>query len=418
VPARAGAADAGRAALSPTPAGGERAERLLGELRSREPAAAAAGVSLRLVRAPGRVNLIGEHTDYNLGFVMPAAISLDTWIAAVELAEPVVRLTSLENGETREFGLPDPGPRRGEWIDYPAGVAWALSELDLPLRGVACVIDSTIPLGSGLSSSAALELAAAWALCRTVPPPLEPMALARAAQRAENAYVGVNCGLMDQFASVFGRPGAALLLDCRSLEHRPVALPPGHVLVAIDTRSPHRLEGSQYNARRAQCESAVAALAAVQPGVSSLRDVDEAGLERLGRLVDEETLRRCTHVVRENARVLGTLAALGSGDLDEVGRLFAESHASLRELYEVSSAELDALVAIATAVPGVAGARMTGAGFGGCTVNLVRDDAVEDLRRAVEAGYPAATGRRAGFHVVDAVGGAGLARVVTSLEGA
>ncbi|HUG47988.1 MAG TPA: galactokinase, partial [Candidatus Limnocylindria bacterium] len=349
---------------------GGRAERLRHELAAREPAATAAGADVRMVRAPGRVNLIGEHTDYNLGFVMPAAITLETWIAAVALAEPVVRLTSLENTETREFALPDPGPRQGEWIDYPAGVAWALGQLGVPLRGVAGVIDSTIPLGSGLSSSAALELAAAWTLSAASPPPLAPMELARAAQRGENVYVGVNCGLMDQFASVFGRAGEALLLDCRSLEHRSVALPAGHVLVALDTRSPHRLEASQYNARRAQCEAAVAALAACQPGVHSLRDVDEPGLDRLAQLVDEETLRRCTHVVRENERVLATLAALESGDLEQLGRLFAESHASLRDLYEVSSPELDALVAIAVSVPGVVGARMTGAGFGGCTVNL------------------------------------------------
>ena len=394
--------------MSPTRAGGDRAERLLSELASREPAVAAARANVRLVRAPGRVNLIGEHTDYNLGFVMPAAISLDTWIAATALDEPVVRLTSLENGETREFELPDPGQRGGEWIDYAAGVAWALGELGLPLRGVAGVIESTIPLGSGLSSSAALELAAAWTLSRDAPPPLPPMDLALAAQRAENVYVGVNCGLMDQFASVFGRPGEALLLDCRSLEHRSVGLPEGHLLVALDTRSPHRLEASQYNARRAQCESAVAALAAVQPGVRSLRDVDEAGLEQLAELVDEETLRRCTHVVLENTRVLDALAALETGNLGKVGRLFAESHASLRDLYEVSSVELDALVEIATAVPGVVGARMTGAGFGGCTVNLVRADAVEGLRRAVTTEYPARTGRQAGFHVVEPVGGAGL----------
>ena len=386
----------------------ERRQAVVQRLLESEPEARRWDDEVRLVRAPGRVNLIGEHTDYNLGHVMPTAISLDTWIASLPLAEPVVRLTSLENGETREFALHDPGPRRGEWIDYVAGVAWALSELNVPLRGLAGVIDSTIPLGSGLSSSAALELAAAWTLSRDLPPPLEPLQLALAAQRAENVYVGVQCGLMDQFSAVFGRAGEALLLDCRSLEHRSVVLPAGHVLVALDTRSPHRLDASEYNSRRAQCEAAVAALAEARPGLRSLRDVDEVGLQLLATLVDEETLRRCIHVVRENERVLAALASLEAGDLANLGLLFAHSHASLRDLYEVSSPELDALVEIASAVPGVVAARMTGAGFGGCTVNLVRADAVDELERAVASEYPARTGRQAGFHVVQSAAGVGL----------
>ncbi len=383
-------------------------QRLVDELIAREPAARDDPAAIRVVRAPGRVNLIGEHTDYNLGFVLPAAISLETWIAAVALSEPLVRLTSLAEAQTLEFGLDDPGPRRGAWIDYAAGVAWALAESGVVLRGIAGVVGSTIPQGAGVSSSAALELAAAWTLARDVPPPLDPLALAQAAQRAENAYVGVNCGLMDQFAAALGRAGEAMLLDCRSLEHRPVALPTDHLLVAIDTRSPRRLEASEYNARRAQCERAVAALATAVPGVRSLRDVDEPLLEVLAGLVDEETLRRCTHVVRENRRVLDTVDALAAGDLAAVRRLFTESHASLRDLYEVSSSELDALVEIASGVPGVAAARMTGAGFGGCTVNLVHVAAVEALTQAVEELYPRLTGRQAGVHVVEPVAGAGI----------
>ncbi len=361
--------------------------------------------SVRVVRAPGRVNLIGEHTDYNLGFVLPAAISLETWIASVPSDDGRVELTSMQADDTHAFELSDAGPARGEWIDYVAGVAWSLAQEGVALRGLRGVVDSHIPMGSGLSSSAALEVAGAWSLAREMPP-LPPMRLARAAQRAENAYVGVQCGLMDQFASTHGVAGQALLFDCRSLEHRAVPLPAGHSLVAIDTRTPHRLGASEYNARRQQCERGVAAIAERHREVHSLRDVSRAMLEEAAGLLDEETLRRCRHVVTENERVLAATRALEDGDLATVGRLFAESHASLRDQYEVSSAELDALVDIATGVAGVVGARMTGAGFGGCTVNLVRDEAVNALRAAVEAEYPARTGLEAGFYVVQAVDGA------------
>jgi galactokinase len=382
-----------------------RAAALVGRLLASVPGATAADV--RIVRAPGRVNLIGEHTDYNLGFVLPAAISLETWIASVPADDGYVELFSLEAGEQRRFELGQAGPAQGSWIDYVAGVAWSLDQSGVALRGLRGVVDSEIPMGSGLSSSAALEVAAAWSLAADVPPSLPVMQLAQAAQRAENAYVGVQSGLMDQFASTHGVAGHALLFDCRSLEHRAVPLPSGHSLVAIDTRTPHRLEASQYNARRQQCERGVAVIARRHPQVSSLRDVSAEMLEDVAGLLDAETLRRCRHVVNENERVLAATRALEAGDLHTVGRLFAESHASLRDLYEVSSAELDALVEIAGSVPGLVGARMTGAGFGGCTVNLVRDDAVERLRAAIVEEYPARTGLTAGFHVVSAVDGAG-----------
>jgi galactokinase len=357
---------------------------------------------VRVVRAPGRVNLIGEHTDYNLGFVLPVAIDLETWIASVPSGDGGVRLTSLQLGESVTFDVNDPGPHRDRWTDYVAGVAWALGEGGVPLRGVTGVVDTTIPLGSGLSSSAALELAAAWTLAQDVPPAMESMGLAQAAQHAENDYVGVRCGLMDQFASTFGRAGHALLLDCRSLEHRAARLPEGYALVVLDTSSPRRLDASAYNARRAQCERAAAALE-----VASLRDVTPPMLGRLARLVDEEAVRRCRHVVEENARVLETVKALEAGDMTKVGRLFAESHSSLRDLFEVSSPELNTLVDLASAVPGVVAARMTGAGFGGCTVNVVEKGAVDRLHEAFVREYPRRTGRHAGFYVVEAVDGAG-----------
>jgi galactokinase len=364
-----------------------------------------------MVRAPGRVNLIGEHTDYNLGYVMPAAISLETWIASAPSNDERVRFVSIQEGAGRDFAVDAPdavGESTGDWTDYVAGVAWSLMERGVEIRPVSAVVDSRVPIGSGLSSSAALEIAAAWTLAREVPVPLPTMDLARAAQRAENEYVGVKSGLMDQFASAHGQPGVALLFDCRSLEYRTVQLPADHVLVAIDTRSPHRLEASEYNSRRAQCERGVELIQQRQPGVSSLRDVTPSMLDAAADILDEETMRRCRHVVEENERVLQAAQAFEDGDLEFVGRLFAASHASLRDLYEVSSPELDALVDIASAVPGVVGARMTGAGFGGCTVNIVRHDAIDTLRAAVEREYPARTGREAAFHVVSAVAGAGL----------
>jgi galactokinase len=386
----------------------ERAARLVEHLARLDAGAAAAQQTARLVRAPGRVNLIGEHTDYNLGLVMPAAIGLETWIASLPREDGRVEITSLQEPETGSFELNDVGPPTGGWIDYVAGVVKVLGERGVPLRGVTAVVDSEIPIGAGLSSSAALELAAAWTVSEVAPPPLDPMSLAQAAQRAENQYVGVKSGLMDQFASVHGVADKALLFDCRSLEYETVPLPAGHTLVALDTRSPHKLGASEYNLRRSQCERGVAAIARRDPSVRSLRDVTVEMLNAYTATLDDETMRRCVHVVNENERVVQAAAALRTDDLDEVGRLFAESHASLRDMYEVSSIELDALVEIATAVPGVVGARMTGAGFGGCTVNLVRDDAVDALRAAVDAQYQRRSGHEAGFYVVSAVEGAGL----------
>jgi galactokinase len=387
---------------------GARLEALIQELAALDERAVANPEQVRVVRAPGRVNLIGEHTDYNNGYVMPAAISLDTWVASVPRDDDQVLVASRQEQGVHEFHVRDPGEPQGSWRDYVAGVARSLRERAVPLRGVSAVVDSTIPTGAGLSSSAALEVAAAWTLAADVPPPIDRLALARAAQQAENEYVGVKSGLMDQFASSLGRAGHALLLDCLTFDYHPIPLPAGTRLVAIDTHSPHRLGASEYNARREQCECGVALLAQRHPGVRSLRDVTRGMLRDATDLLDPETLRRCRHVVEENERVLAAGNALVNGRLEEVGLLFAASHASLRDLYNVSSPELDALVEIATAVPGVIGARMTGAGFGGCTVNLVRDDAVEALREAVAREYPRVAGREAGFYVVDAVDGASV----------
>jgi galactokinase len=370
---------------------------------------AAAGAPQRIVRAPGRVNMIGEHTDYNEGFVLPAAVDLETWIASTPSADERVELTRLDTGERAGFALGSIPERSGDWIDYVAGTAWALQEAGVALRGLRGVIASNLPISSGLSSSAAIELASAWTLSAEVPPPLPGMLLARTAQRAENEYVGVMSGLMDPFASALGQRDAALLLDCRSLDYRPVRLEDGsHVLVVCDTGSPRRLERSEYNRRRAECERAVATLSAREPGVRSLRDVDEAMLERNQDALDEVAYRRALHVVRENQRVLAFEAALAAADFDAAGALLAASHASLRDLFEVSSPELDAMVEVVGGVPGVAGVRMTGAGFGGCTVGLVRRDAVDAARRAVDRDYASRTGLTPRVWAVRAVDGAGL----------
>ncbi len=368
---------------------------------------------MHVVRAPGRVNLIGEYTDFNLGYVLPAAIDREIRIAFVPSDDRRVVLHRIDTGQRGEFDLDDLPNRSGGWLDYAVGTAWALAADGQPLRGLRGVIGSNLPTGAGLSSSAAIELAVAHALLADPDQSPEPMALARLAQRAENGFVGVQSGLMDQFAVACGRAGAALLLDCRSLDWQPVKLPLEEVtLVVCDSGQARSLAGSEYNVRRQQCDTAVVMLAGHDPAVRSLRDVSSELLaEAAGQgWLDDLVLKRATHVVRENQRVIETMAALEAGDLAALGELFAASHASLRDLFEVSSAALDALVEIAVATPGVVAARMTGAGFGGCTINLVRPDAVDALRAAVESTYAARTGfRPIVFAVLPAAGAGPLA---------
>ena len=378
-------------------------------LISLDPRAAAQPEAIRVVRSPARVNLIGEHTDYNDGLVLPAAIDLEIRVALVPTDDDRVELTLASTRERRTLDLRDVGPKRGTWLDYIAGTAWALREAGIPIRGFRGILESTIPAGAGLSSSAALELAAAWALSGGEAPAIEPMALARTAQRAENEYVGVMCGLMDQFAVTLGRAGSALLLDCRSLDWHAVPIPEELEIVVCHSGSPRRLETSAYNARREECRRAVAAIQAHEPGVVSLRDVDLPMLERNQAHVDEVAWSRALHVVTENARVVAVEEALRAGDFVALGSLFAASHASLRDQFEVSSPALDALVAIAVGTPGVVAARLTGAGFGGCTVNLVERGRTAELRSAVARDYGSRTGLTPQVFVVDAADGAGAA---------
>lgn len=362
----------------------------------------------RLYRAPGRVNLIGEHTDYNLGFVMPAALQFSARAAVAPREVRVLRVYSLTYQAHVELSLDSlrRGPT-GHWSDYVRGVAGALEESGLRLKGADLAVSTDVPVGAGLSSSAALEIAVGFALLEASGHPVDRWALARAAQSAEHHYVGTRCGIMDQFASCFGQPGRALLLDCRSLEHEPLPIPAGAKLILCDSRVKHSLAGGEYNKRRAECEEGLSRLAASDPKLKSLRDVAPERLEAAREALSGRVYRRCRHVVGENARVLAAAAALKSGELGAFGRLMYESHASLRDDYEVSCRELDLLVELARPLPGVFGARMTGGGFGGCTVNLVASEHAEAFASAVAEGYERELGRRPGVYVTEPGAGAG-----------
>jgi galactokinase len=383
-------------------------QQLVDRLLATYPDAAGDPAAVLVARAPGRVNLIGEHTDYNGGFVLPFAIDMDVRIVLLPSPEPRVRITRLDIGERAELDLRRLPPPGDAWHDYVAGTAWALDEAGQPIGGFDGLLVSTLPIGSGLSSSAALEIVTAWALSAPDGPGLPPLEVARLAQRAENVHVGVMCGLMDQFASACGVEGHALLLDCRSTEWRAVPLPDDMALVVIHSGVSHGHSDNEYNARRAACERVVATIARDDPAVTLLRDVD---LERLAAYRDRLEGRdhdRAYHVITEDARVLDAVAALDSGDRAALGELMAASQASMRERYEITCPGIDALVAITVAADGVIGSRMTGGGFGGCTVSLVQPDAVEPLRRRVERDYGARTGLQPRFWVVRATDGAGF----------
>ena len=357
-----------------------------------------------LARAPGRVNLIGEHTDYNDGFVLPMAIDREVAVVGAPRDDRRIRLYALNFDDEACFALDQ--LQRGEpahWSDYPRGMAWALQEAGFDLVGFDGVLYGDVPIGSGLSSSAAIEMAVFMALaaCQPALAGLDRVRAAKLAQRAENAFVGVNCGIMDQFVSALGQAGHALFIDCRSLDYAPVPMPVGMAVVVVDTAAPRSLAASAYNERRAQCEAAARLL-----GVPALRDLSPELFTQRRAALPALVAQRAEHVIYENRRVLDAVAALRAGDVATFGRLMNESHDSLRDLYEVSSAELDAVVEIARGVSGVYGARMTGAGFGGCAIALAKQTAVDALRNAVMREYPARTGRQPSIYVCTANDGA------------
>ncbi len=353
-----------------------------------------------LVRAPGRVNLIGEHTDYNDGFVMPMAINRAVWIALRPREDGRLVVLSLDFDETVEFEV-DHLHQGAGWAEYIKGVAWALQEAGHSVRGFEGVVAGDVPIGAGLSSSAAWELAAARAFSVTSGLSWHPAQMALLSQRAENDWVGVNCGIMDQMISAAGRADHALLIDCRSLEAQPVPLPPNTVVVVLDTATRRGLVDSVYNERRSQCEAAARYF-----GVKALRDVSlgQFAVQALG--LEAITRRRALHVITENDRTLRAAQAMRRGDAGELGALMKLSHASLRDNFEVSSLELNRMVECAERQPGCYGARMTGAGFGGCAVALVRSDAADAFSRQVTADYQAATGLSPQLYVCTATNGA------------
>lgn len=361
-----------------------------------------------VVRAPGRVNLIGEHTDYNSGFVLPVAIDLGISIAFEPTTTRRIELSLAAGGGRASVDLDAIGRPTGDWTDYVAGVAWALTAAGASLTGFRGTLRADLPVGAGLSSSAALELAVAWALARGATPLGDRLAAARAAKRAENEFVGVACGLMDQYAVAFGEAGRALLLDCRAVTHRAIDLPTGIALVVIDSGVQRRLARSGYGDRRAACLRAVAQIRRVAPDVASLREVTPALLEDARGWMDPEAYRRARHVVTENGRVVAAAEALETGDLEALGRLFAASQASMRDDFEMSTPEIDRLVDLALSVKGVVAARLTGGGFGGATINLVAERSVAELKAAIRSGYQAPAGRSASVRRVTASDGVRL----------
>jgi galactokinase len=343
-------------------------------------------------RAPGRVNLIGEHTDYNDGFVMPAAIPYETRVTGVSWASRSIGIFSESVDAAATFDLDSLAGSAGDWTDYVRGVLIELQRAGVPVPGASLRVASSVPLGAGLSSSASFEVALVLALLELSGTRMERIAIAKVAQRAEAEHTGTRSGIMDQFAVLFGRAGSATFLDTRSLAYEHVPIPPGVSIVICNTMVKHTLAGGEYNLRRSQCEAALALLKTWYPDAVALRDVSLAQLEAHAREIAPLLYHRARHVVTENQRVLDAKAAFERGDVAGFGSLMNASHESLRDDYEVSCPELDAMVSIARRCDGVYGARMTGGGFGGCTVNLVASGRAAAFRSEIVEGYSRAMG--------------------------
>lgn len=354
-----------------------------------------------IVRSPGRVNLIGEHTDYNDGFVLPLAIDRAIWIGLRPLESRRVAVHSIDFDQSGEFSLDGLAHEEAGWLEYLKGTAWSLQDAGLKLAGWEGVVAGDVPLEAGLSSSAALEMATARAFAAVSGLDWDPSGMAKLGQRAENQWVGVNCGIMDQLISAAGRAGHALLIDCRSLHTQPVPFPEGVAVVVLDTSTRRGLVDSAYNERRAQCESAAAFFK-----VPALRDVGLDLFQQLSSGLDETTRRRALHVITENDRTLRAAEAMRRGEVCALGVLMNNSHASLRDDYEVSSDALNVMVESARAHSACYGARMTGAGFGGCAVAVIEAGAADDFVRSTAAAYQQKTGLTPAIYVCQATNGA------------
>lgn len=347
----------------------------------------------RIFRAPGRVNLIGEHTDYNDGFVMPAAIAFSTYVAIAPRSDRQLTIHSEQFADQYSFNLDNlPSQRAGSWCDYILGVTHELRRHGVPLGAANLLVHGEVPIGAGLSSSAALEVASAFALLSQTASTLPRPEIAKLCRRAENNFVGARVGIMDQFVSCTGKSGHAILLDCRSLDFELVPIPVGVELVICNTMVKHDLATGTYNLRRGECEEGVRILAQGNPAIHALRDVSVDLLNQHAHDLPPVILKRCSHVILENQRTLDAAGAFSSGDLARVGQLMHASHCSLRDLYEVSCRELDIMVEAAQGLPGFIGGRMTGGGFGGCTVNLVREEHAKGFAAQIADRYRASTG--------------------------
>ena len=368
-----------------------------------------------IARAPGRVNLLGEHVDYNDGFVLPAAIDHATYVAFSPTNARHSTLVAVDFNQQASFS-PETIPSKTqadssllpEWALYPAGVLWTLLEENLRILSMNAVYASNIPRGSGLSSSASVEMAFMIAWQTLGHWTLPPMRRALLGQKAENKYVGVNCGIMDQFASACGVEDNILLLDCRSLEWETASLPKDVAIVIADTTIRRKLTSGEYNKRRAACEEAVRLLKEDLPDIKALRDVSMDEFSHLSAKLSKKVKKRARHVVEEIERSKQALPLLKTGDIQNFGRLMNECHISLRDLYEVSCPELDVMARIAQSLDGCYGARLTGAGFGGCTVNLVALEQAEQFAQALATGYESETGFHPEIYITRASNGAEL----------
>jgi galactokinase len=356
---------------------------------------------VRVTCAPGRVNLIGEHTDYNEGYVLPVPIDQHVWVAAGRRGDSTVSLWADDLRQWAEFQID--GTKydvEHRWVNYVIGVADVLLRKGYALGGVDMVIKGDVPQGAGLSSSAAIEMASVRAFAGLFGLEIDPVEMAYVGKSAENEFVGVQCGIMDQFVSALGRPGHALLIDCHTNEYDHIPLDPGFKVVVVNTMVRRELASSAYNERRAQCEDGVRLLRTSLPHVRALRDVSIDDFERHQHCLPDIIRRRCRHVISENSRVLEAVEALRAKRFDRFGALMYESHESLRDDYGVSCPELDALVESARGIPGTVGARMTGAGFGGCTVNMVRTEDTRGFTKTIRDRYWKATGLEAEVYQV------------------
>lgn len=350
-------------------------------------------VQPEVFRSPGRINILGEHTDYNEGFVLPAAIDKNIYVAISKREDNQVHLFACDFNEHFTTDTSQIKPANIQWPNYILGVVDQLQKHGHSIGGFNLVIDGDIPIGAGLSSSAAVECAVIFALNSVFKLGLSRLDMAPLAQKAEHVFAGVNCGIMDQFASLFGKKGHAIKLDCRSLnyEYIPTNME-GYKIILFNTNVKHNLASSEYNNRRKQCEEGVAVISQNHPKVKSLRDVDMNMLNKYVTTLDPLVFKRCKYVVQENERLLGACEDLKLSDIQALGIKMYETHEGLRKEYEVSCKELDFLVDYVKAIPAVAGARMVGGGFGGCTINLVQEEAVEKIISNISAVYEAAMG--------------------------